>query len=304
MQNKQIAFQFGNNTSPRYIEALFLPLQAGQWYSRMQLIDILHDNGYNIEGEHTVSYNTITWDLVGLGELNVRRVGENARNMFRLTEFGRQLIDIYSTNSRLFYDVLHFLFYSAYRQAQNMKYSRFWLYPELCDILWAEAPMEAKTQRITNRLQIEFCENFPGFHATFNDRSIQGIFPWLRVLEPPFLTKTHIKNWAMRRTSCTPQLFHLATDLIYNAIEQLDYGTSLAINQPQIEAICKICLLDPEQFWAMANLTQMTINGFEIHQGQWEKAILLDGPPDWITLPDFSQEQQSAGNDLEEDDDA
>ncbi|MGH2506113.1 MAG: hypothetical protein ACRDHZ_01620 [Ktedonobacteraceae bacterium] len=304
MQNKRIVFQFGNNTSPRYIEALFLPLQAGQWYSRMQLIDILHNKGYNIEGEHTISHNTVTWALAGLGELNVRRAGNNPKNLFRLTELGRQLSDMCSTNAGLFYDVLHFLFYSAYRRAQDIKYSRFWLYPELCDILWSEAPVQVKAQIITNRLQIEFCERFPGSNSAFNDISTQVIFPWLRALDPPFLTKSHAKSWAIRRVSCTPQLFHLATDFIYSAIERLDYGTSLAIRQPQIEAICKVCLLDPEHFWKMANLAQMTISGFEIHQGQWEKAILLDGPPDWIALPDFAQEQSSTENDLEEDDDA
>lgn len=55
-QVKRLTFQFGNNTSPKYIDSLFLPLQDGQWYSRAQLIDILRANGHIVEGEHIVSY--------------------------------------------------------------------------------------------------------------------------------------------------------------------------------------------------------------------------------------------------------
>lgn len=299
-QDKKIPFQFGNNTSPRYIDSLFLPLQPDQWYTRAQLVDVLHENGSNVEGEHIVSYNTLTWSLLGLGELKARKAGGSARSRFRLTELGKQLIDIYGTNSELFYDLAHFLFYSAYLHSHNLKYSRFWLYQAFCDILWDEAPKIIETQVITNRLQIEFREAFPEYDASFNDRSIQSIFPWLRVLSPPFLSKKGGKSWAERRPFCTPQLFHLATNFVYNSMEQLEYGTSLAVSQPQIEAICKVCLLDPERFWNMASLTQMTVSGFDLRQGQWEKAVVLEGPPDWISLPDFSAEQEE--NDFEEGD--
>jgi len=41
----------------------------------------------------------------------------------------------------------------------------------------------------------------------------------------------------------------------------------------------------------MADLTQMTISGFELRRGQWGTSIALEGPPTWITLPDFSNEK-------------
>ncbi len=271
---------------------MFLPLQAGQWYTRAQLIDILHENGCDVEGEHIVSYNTLTWSLLGLGELKARKAGSSTRSMFRLTKLGRQLIDTYSTNFELFYDLVHFLFYSAYRRSQALKYSRFWLYSMVCDVIWEDAPAKVETLSLTNRLQIEFLKIFPAYDASFNNVSVRNIFSWLQVLTPPFLSKEGVKVYATRRNACTPQLFHLALDLIYNSIEQLEYGTSLAMSQPQIEAICKVCLLDPERFWNMVSLTKMTVSGFELRQGQWEKAIVLEGPPDWISLPDFSEEQE------------
>lgn len=77
-------------------------------------------------------------------------------------------------------------------------------------------------------------------------------------------------------------------------VEGVPYGTALAINEQQIEAICKVCLLDPEHFWEMADLTQMTVSGYEIHQGQWGTSLTLESPPSWITLPDFSHEKEQA----------
>jgi hypothetical protein len=292
---KRLTFQFGNNTSPRYIDTLFLPLQTGQWYNKSQLAAILHENGVNVEGDQIISSNTLTWSLIGLGETRHKAAKSNINGTFRLTELGKQLTDIYSTNSELFYDLIHFLFYSAYRRSHYLTYSRFWLYQAFCNILWSESPTAIEPQKLTNRLQIEFREDFPHYEATFNDKSIHSLGPWLQVLTPPFLLKIGGRNHAQKRLACTPQLFHLATDFVYNSIGQLEYGTSFAINQPQIEAICKVCLLDSEYFWNMASLTQMTISGFEFHQGQWEKAIILRGPPDWINLPDFSAGQEENG---------
>jgi len=71
-------------------------------------------------------------------------------------------------------------------------------------------------------------------------------------------------------------------------MEGLQYGASLAINDRHIESICKPCLLNPEHFWDMAELTEMTVGRYEIRQGQWRTSIALSGPPTGITLPDFA----------------
>jgi len=303
MERKQnSAFQFGNNTSPRYIEPLLIPLQYDQWYSRKQLIDLLRNSGLNVEGGHIVSYNILAWSLIGLGELERRKAGGSTKSLFRLTQLGKQLIDTYSTNTELFYDLIHFLFYSTYKRSQrssNIKSNRFWLYPEVCDSLWLVSPSLVDTLSLTNQIQIEFREMFSEYDPAFNDRSVGGVFPWLQTLSPSFLSKPGKHQlFSKRRSNCTPQLFHLATDMIYNVIEGVQYGSSLAINEQQIEDICKVCLLDPERFWNMANLTEMTVNGYEVHQGQWGTSILLAGPPNWITLPNFSNEQTAENEDV------
>jgi hypothetical protein len=214
-------------------------------------------------------------------------------NKFRLAELGKQLISIYSTNQALFYDLMHFMFYSTFRRSGDLRRVRFWLYASVCDTLWWEAPTMIEIFSLTNRLQIESRELFPNYDPAFSERAVGGIFPWLQTLVPPFLTKQGTKSllYSKRRSYCTPQLFHLATDMVYTTLEGVPYGTALAINEQQIEAICKACLLDPQHFWEMAKQTQMTIGGYDIHQGQWGISIALAGPPSWISLPDFSREK-------------
>ncbi len=293
LQNEDPSFQFNNQVSPRYVEPLLLQLQYGHWYSTSQFIGFLRSSGLDVKGNGIAASNMSIWFLVGLGEVEKQGKNHNSRNIFRLTELGKQLVDTYSTNTELFYDLMHFLFYSTYCRSRDVRRGRFWLYASVSDKLWQEAPAPTDTSAMTNRLQIESRDAFPSYNPSFSEQSVGGIFSWLQTLVPPFLSKQGTKGqlYSKRRSYCTPQLFHLATDLVYTTVEDMQYGASLAINERHIEAICKTCLLDTEQFWDMADLTQMTINGYEIRRGQWGTSIALEGPPTWITLPDFSNEK-------------
>lgn len=294
LQESNPTFQFHNTVSPRYVEPLLLQLQHGQWYSTAQFTDLLRSSGLELEGNHIASYNMLTWSLVGLGQIEKYGSGHLKKNMFRLTGLGKQLIDTYSTNVELFYDLIHFLFYSTYRRSGDVQRGRFWLYASVCDALWQVAPTAVDNSELTNRLQIESHVAFPEYDPSFSERSVAGVYPWLQTMVPPFLSKQGAKKqlYSTRRSHCTPQLFHLATDLLYKTTEGLQYGVSLAINERHVEAICKACLLDTEHFWDMADLTEMTIGGYEIRKGQWGTSIALEGPATWITLPDFSQKSE------------
>ena len=290
-QKSNPSFQFCNTVSPRYLEPLFLQLSFGQGYSTAQFTGLLHSNGLDVKGNGIALYNMLTWSLAGLGKIEKRGTGYFKKNIFWINELGKQLVDTYSTNPELFYDLMHFLFYSTYRRSGDIRRGRFWLYASVCDRLWQEAPALTDKSALTNRLQIEIRVAFPGYDPSFSERSVGGVFSWLQTLVPPFLSKQGIQLYSVRRSYCTPQLFHLATALIYTTVEGLQYGASLAVNERHIEAICKACLLHTEHFWYMADLTQMTVNGYEMRRGQWGTFIALEGPPAWITLPDFSNEK-------------
>ncbi len=287
VHKRKPSFEFRNQISPRYIEPIFLQLEYDRWYSNQQLITLLRSGGYEIEGKAIVRSNVLAWSQVGLGDK--RKINGSAQNVFRLSRLGNQFIDLYSTNSSLFYDLMHFLFYSTYQRSGDIQKVQFWLYSRVCDTLWQEAPSITNGSLLTNHLQVESHAAFPEYTPSFSDRAVHGIFPWLQALTPPFLSKRNtIQRYSTRRQYCTPQLFHLATDLIYTTKEGLQYGTSLSVTEQLIEDICKVCLLDTTSFWEMADLTILSVNGFEIRRGQWGTSISLEGPPTWITLPDYS----------------
>jgi hypothetical protein len=287
------SFEFKNNVSPRYIAPLLIQLEYGRWYDTGELKNLLRTNGLDVEGSKIVQSNTSAWSLAGLGEVRaVPRPGRISSKLFRLTSLGKQIIDTYSTNHELFYDLVHFIFYSTWHRSKDVWRARFWLYASVCDALWLEAPSEMDSFVLTNRLQAESQKEFPDFAPAFPERSVGAVFPWLGALSPPFLSKCGTKSQlcSRRRSYCTPQLFHLATDLVYT-VEGLKYGTSMALDERHIETICKVCLLDVGRFWQMADLTKAAIRGFDIRKGQWGTSLALDGPPAWIDLPNFAKGQ-------------
>jgi hypothetical protein len=299
MKPSQPSFDFKNSISPTYIEPLFLRIEMERWYATSDLVTILQSGGLDVEGSNIVQYNTAAWSLAGLGEVRTEQRGRSQTRLFRLNSLGRQVQDTYSTNTALFYDLMHFLFYSAWHRSRQIQRARFWLYASVSDALWAEAPHATDNLGLTNTLQADSARLFPSYQPAFSERSVRAAFTWLAALTPPFLAKcgTGSQLCSSRRSYCSPQIFHLATNLLY-ATEGLAYGTSMALDERHIEAISRVCLLDAERFWEMADLTKSAINGFQIRRGQWGVSIALDAPPDWIVLPDFSQESAATEENL------
>lgn len=297
---KKPTFQFYNNISPRYIEPLLLPLVFGEWYSIDNLVMLLRSDGSDIKGVEIVQHFVDAFASMGMGEIQVGKSVPRIK-YFQLTKFGKQVKDTYSTNRDLFFDLIHFSFYSTWMRTLDVWRGRFWLYVSICDDLWENAPAEMDNFELAGKMQRESQRLFSEYQPSFTARSVRAVFPWLGALNPPFLSKyDNVKHLcSKRRTYCTPQLFHLATDLAYTSL-QIHYGTSLAVDESIVKAICKTCLLDPDKFWDMADRTQMSIRGYEIRKGQFGTSISLDGPPGWIELPKL-EPYQSDVNDLEGD---
>jgi len=295
---RKVNFQFKNPVSPHYVEPLFLQLDPGIWYTSTELQQQLRDSGLDVQGKDIVLANTSFWEKIGLGE--VQRQGPGHPNLFRLNALGKQVQALYSTNRSLFFDVIHFLFYSAWRRSRHINHAPLWLYAEICHILWQEAPSTMDVTRLTSRLQNESRQVFPNQDPALPQRSVRSVFPWLGELTPPFLSSSSGRSElrSQRRGYCTPQLFHLAVDLAYHEAG-LSYGTSLAIDDLQIVAISRVCLLDPDRFWDMASLADMAMRELELRQGQWGTSLVLSGPPRWIDLPDFGELEEEDEEDNE-----
>ena len=286
MKKNKPNFQFHNHVTPKHIEHLFLKIEYDRWYKLSELRSILREN-LGVEGSDIVQRNIETWSLAGIGKTQL--IEDRYQSyIFQLTGLGKQVQEIYSTNRDLFFDLIHFLFYSAWYRSHDRFRGRFWVYASVCNELWSEAPSKMDSFALTAKLQSESQDLFPDSEPAFPEQGVRSVFPWLAALQPPFLERSESSNKyiSRRRTSCTPQLFHLATDLIYST-KLIRYGTSLSVDEVTIEAISRTCLLDPSQFWEMADRAKMSIRGFEIRKGQWGTSIALEVPPTWIELPEL-----------------
>jgi hypothetical protein len=286
--NTKPSFEFNNQISPRYIDPLLMQIEPERWYTTSELQVLLQRSGPNIEGKEIVLLNVRAWSLIGLGETRRVKKGRSVVRLFRLSKFGQFARNIYSTNRELFFDLIHYRFYTAWPATQSLEFARFWLYWRVCDELWQNAPSPMDSFGLTNRLQQESHAAFPDLKPSFPERSVRGTFPWLVALDPSFLIKADSKGSlrSNRRNHCSPQLFHLATDSVLRE-EQLGYGTAMTIGESQIEATCRLCLLDPDRYWPMAEVAELSIREFTLKRSQWGRSIVLIGSPSWIDLPEW-----------------
>lgn len=302
---KKIAFEFPNQLSPSYVEPLLLHMEDSEWYGTNDLKTLLQ-RSIEIDGTNIARINASGWSLAGITDSRTEKEGRSTKKYVRLTSFGRSLRDVYSTNRDLFFDLFHYAYYTAWKRSHDMHRARFWVYSEVCSVLWSEAPQQMDSYDLTNRLQSHAQNEFLGYSPAFPERSVRGTFTWLAALTPPFLEVVGSRNQygSQRRTYCSPQLFHLAVDLVY-ALQALDYGTSLSVSDYTVAEICKTCLLDPNQFWSMADLAAMMMREVEIKRSQWGRSLVLSSPPTWIDLPDFSiqNDEIEEEEDLDEDGD-
>ena len=284
------SFHFEPNISPRYIRPLFLQLESGIWYSSADLRDLLRLNGLPVEGTNIVKSNTRAWALLRLLEKKNENNG-GVKVYYKLTDLGKELQKTYSTNQELFFDIIHYFMYSAWYRYDNPAFGKFWVYASVCNNLWDQAPGITDSFEITGLLQFEAQNIFPQYEPKFPARSVTAVFTWLGSLTPPFLRKETNRSqlYSRKRESCSPQLFHLALDLLYSQ-KKLKYGTSMAIGDDDIKIVCRACLLDENKFWEMADRTKMIIRGVDIRRGQYSTSIVLEMKPLWIDLPDYSDE--------------
>ena len=154
---RRINFEFRNHIAPHYVEPLLLRIEVDQWYTWAELQELLWSAGLDVQGKNIVLANMSNWEKVGIGEV----VREGRQNLFRLTPLGIQVRELYSTNQALFFDLMHFFFYSVWRRFRELNHAPFWLYAEICDHLWHAAPGKMETKLLTHTMQAKSRKAFP-----------------------------------------------------------------------------------------------------------------------------------------------
>ena len=168
------------------------------------------------------------------------------------------------------YDLLHFLFYTAWQASQPAQHTQAWFYRAVCEVLWtlqeAELNLTTRTsltQQLTNQALDKF-EGVVGFEAqkfSLGLKSMAGALEWLRQLQPSVLADSRFS----RRVACSPELFLLALGYSHQTGE-VEVGIDLLLTQARQYSVAQLCLLDPLYFdqmldWVLPAFPQFITSG-------------------------------------------
>lgn len=160
------------------------------------------------------------------------------------------------------YDLLHYLFSTAWLPANPTEHTRAWFYRVLCEHLWGmqevTLDLEARrtlTQGIDGQLRLDFQDvSLAVASVSFGDQSMDGAIEWLRRLAPSVMEASEKRTWLFhRRSFCSPEIFLLALSRSYQASDT-ELVMDALISPQRREDTCRLCLLDPLQFDRMLDL--------------------------------------------------
>lgn len=197
-----------------------------------------------------------------------RSLAESPLGLIKATKAGIVLTPrahlILQKREAIQYDLLHYLFSTAWSSTNPALYTRSWFYRALCERLWAmqEVIVDLETRRtltqeIDGQLRLDF-QGVPAFSdaISLGIQTMDGSLEWLRRLSPVVMEEASgRRNWRFhRRAVCAPELFLLALSRSYQ-LSGAELGMDALISPQRREETCRLCLLDLLQFDRMLDLT-------------------------------------------------
>jgi hypothetical protein len=178
--------------------------------------------------------------------ITARDLGLVGREQNLLTDDGKALTALETRKPELFCDVVHGLQYVLWDKSHRGANCFSWSYRSLCQLLWHSGTTVMSSRRdMASEIEAQARNAFSKPDISFGPKSIGGALLWLAELEPEVLIEDGTRF--MRRTFCAPELFTLGVDFIYRD-QGVDYGSNLLLSEEQRDAICQVCLLEPESF--------------------------------------------------------
>lgn len=149
-------------------------------------------------------------------------------------------------------DILHFFFYTGWDKSAPLEFLPAWSYRVLSDDYWGQQEvvldgdyLESRVQEIINRTEQYFhnlgVSEFEG--VSFSRKSLNGLHKWLESLNPSVIEDGRFT----RRAFCPPELLLLAVGYVLGGQDDA-VEADLLLSREKREAICRVCLLDPNAF--------------------------------------------------------
>jgi hypothetical protein len=268
-------FHVLHNARPEYeLEIIYL-LDDGQESSYEKLLQDGEQMGYAI-GYQVKTERQLKDILQVLRDLDLVE-----RKQVQLTDKGQTVAQLVCKKPDLFAEIIHFLYYTSWQEANKSEKCFSWSYKTLCDYLWQQGSFIIDKPTLSSQISSEAAEAFQIQSVSFSPSSVSGIIIWLEALNPTVILQDNpnSEDRFSRRTFCTPELFILSVDHVYRC-EEVDYGSNLLLSEARKNMICQLCLLEPTSF---ERVMEYTLTQFDYLQtgigGGWGQYIALHRQP-------------------------
>lgn len=253
-----MTFKIWSHDTPTYLKTVLPFFKEDASFTNGELLKITSTIDLS-NSLRKVGHLTQSWYIFGILD---RAKEEKQAYRYSIGDFGRAILTALQFSPSLAIDFLHWAWYSAWLRSPNFEWGWSWTYQTMCDFLWDGSPdLVVPKKLMTDTLEkanLQFPAEAPGFDV----QSSRMVISWLSAMDPPFLIKKDEtqtgSSWiSCKRENCSPELLFLAIQLQYQT-KRLPFGTPLLIDEEIIEAVSKVCLLVPEQFWPMVDLCGLT----------------------------------------------
>lgn len=205
----KVEFHVDRNVKPRHIEEILPFLKKGIFITKKTLLSEFNSYGYTIHQRH-LGKNLLVLRYFGIIKWENRG--------FSLTQLGLSLQKRLNFGRDVFYDLMHYLYYTAWHFGDRKRMHFSWSYKTICDLLWERKSTLVNRKKLAGELLAAAQEEFRSGKISISHEAITGIFNWLSALDPPFIEDTRKNKIGRGRTRCSPELFILAIDYLYHML--------------------------------------------------------------------------------------
>ncbi len=186
----------------------------------------------------------------------IKLIIRNGQNKLTLSSETEILLKL---SSQVQVDIIHFIIYTTWQADKPNINVPTWTYRQMVDYLWQMGQIDNLSERghqiaeeIYNTSLITFAEvaEYDPSQVSFGSKSILGVRKWLERLYPVVVSQDNFK----RRLFCAPELMLLALGWVGQTM-QGELEIDFLLTPPRREAICRLCLLEPNALDAVLDWT-------------------------------------------------
>lgn len=232
-------------------------------------------------------------ERIRVGPLLERLGVVEPNDKFSLTEMGDSLVDIMYEQPRLFYNILHYLYYTAVDRFPEEHIYTSYTYQKFTNYIHRNHPFESfhgNKSSIVSAVDAELQqdEHIDPSRAkagvSISTKTFNGFLRFITELEPSINpNKDGETPGYSPRGFCPPELFVLAVDYIYNQTDT-DYGTLLSLTDNVKMNIRQLCFLTDDGIENVADFSDESFDFFALNQ-DFGKNYLLNQS---VGVHDFS----------------